>query len=314
MAVDLATGRVLWTTADLPGEPGRAIRLQSRRFHASCGPRLRVNDRCVVNSTGRRSQASSAESRCEAGDGWLLLPTAERPRPAVSRMARRTLMCYDLPSGRRMASWRAGRQGPQLATSLAPMGSHCSCHSQKSRALASMNTASVRSGTQPQEDRPVRSWQARTRATIYTPAGDRLLTETDYKRPSVMPPPASERGSRVLARRCHLPRIRTVVPCLPALLRQRPVVAGLGGCGAACRRRNRQEGNADRERSQPPMAWLQCFPVRLTAGGWPDRRLAGRWCGGTGTDPIIGSRNRSPHRKARAALPRLDRPCGRLQP
>ena len=28
------------------------------------------------------------------------------------------------------------------------------------------------------------------------------------------------------------------------------------------------------------MAWAQCFPVRFTAGRWPDRRLAGRWCGG----------------------------------
>ena len=53
---------------------------------------------------------------------------------------------------------------------------------------------------------------------------------------------------------------------------------------------------------------------QVAAGGWPDRRLAGRWCGGTGIDPIIGSRNRSPLRKARAALPRLDRACGRLQP
>ena len=62
------------------------------------------------------------------------------------------------------------------------------------------------------------------------------------------------------------------------------------------------------------MAWLQCVPVRFAAGGWPGRRLSGRWCGGTGIDPIIRSRNRSLLRKARVALPRLDRACGRLQP
>ena len=65
-------------------------------------------------------------------------------------------------------------------------------------------------------------------------------------------------------------------------------------------------GNADRERSQPPMAGSHCFPVRPAGDGRPDRRLAGRWCGWKGTDPIIGSRDGSPHRKARLALPWLE--------
>ena len=52
VAVDLATGRVLWTTADLPGEPGvRYDSLQSRRIHASHGARLRFKQ-SRANSTG----------------------------------------------------------------------------------------------------------------------------------------------------------------------------------------------------------------------------------------------------------------------
>ncbi len=39
VAIDLVTGRVLWTTSELPGESGRAISLQSRRFHGYCEPR-----------------------------------------------------------------------------------------------------------------------------------------------------------------------------------------------------------------------------------------------------------------------------------
>ena len=78
------------------------------------------------------------------------------------------------------------------------MGSHSTGHSQKSKALASINTASVRSGTQPQDDRQLPSWQATTGAPIYTPAGDRLLAEIEYRQSVHDAATASERGSRLL--------------------------------------------------------------------------------------------------------------------
>ena len=57
----------------------------------------------VVSHDWTSPQASSAESRYEAGDGWLSLPTAGLSRPAESRMARRTSMCSTCPraGGRR---------------------------------------------------------------------------------------------------------------------------------------------------------------------------------------------------------------------
>ena len=74
-----------------------------------------------------------------------------------------------------------------------------------------------------------------------------------------------------------------------------------------------KQGIDDRERSQPPMAWISMLSGQVCCGRMA--RSPSRWpmVRGDGTDPIIGSRNRSPLGKARAALPRLDRPCGRLQ-
>ena len=63
-------------------------------------------------------------------------------------------------------------------------------------------------------------------------------------------------------------------------------------------------------RTQPPDAGSQCL-LGGSAGGWESRRLARQGCSGTGTDPIIRSRNRSPRRKARGALSWLGRPGGR---
>ncbi len=122
-----------------------------------------------------------------------------RPPPAVSRMARRTSMCYELPSGRRKCIL-ANRPARTLElASLAPMGGHCSCHSQKSTAMAPRN--GFGQFWDPATGRPTSPLMAgaANEGHIYTPAGDRLLSEIDSRRSVRDAATGSERGSRVLA-------------------------------------------------------------------------------------------------------------------
>ena len=82
VAVDLATGRVLWTTADLPGEPGRCDSLQSRRVHASCGPRLRV--KLTKFGLDIRLDVVTGQQRGEPMRGWGWMAVAPDGRTVAT--------------------------------------------------------------------------------------------------------------------------------------------------------------------------------------------------------------------------------------
>ena len=111
VAIDLATGRVLWTTPQLPGESGAG------RFDFSpdgstvlAAATATAQSRCVVIATGRRHRPAARRADARPGMRWLLLPTAERSLPAGSRMARRTSMCSTCPrAGGRHPGEPAGR-------------------------------------------------------------------------------------------------------------------------------------------------------------------------------------------------------------
>ena len=64
------------------------------------------------------------------GQGWMAV-APDGGKVATGRLenGEAYVDVYELPSGRRQASWRTGRQAPQWTASLAPMEGHCSCHS-----------------------------------------------------------------------------------------------------------------------------------------------------------------------------------------
>ena len=88
------------------------------------------------------------------------------------------------------------------------MGGHCTCQLSGDEGVALQSeTATVRSGTQPR-GRPTSPLHGRRRACpIYTPAGDRLVTQTNEPRcvPSVMPPPAGKEARGFLPEVLHSP-------------------------------------------------------------------------------------------------------------
>ena len=101
MAVDLATGRVLWTTADLPGEPGRAIHFSPDGSTLSCGSR----DYETQAEYGLiRLDVVTGQQRGEPmrGRGWMAVAPDGRT-VATGRLenGEAYIDVYDLPSGRR---------------------------------------------------------------------------------------------------------------------------------------------------------------------------------------------------------------------
>ena len=106
---------------------------------------------------------------------------------------------YDLPSGRRQASWRTGMQAP-VTLVFRPDG----------RSLFGSFLEVVGNGSKdtgfgqfwdPATGRPTSPLLAGavSEGAIYTPAGDRLLSQPDYKGSVRDADTGSERGSRVLA-------------------------------------------------------------------------------------------------------------------
>ena len=263
----------------------------------------------VVIATGRRPQASSAESRCEAGDAMAVAPDGRTVATGRIENGEAYIDVLDLPSGRRTASWRAGMPNVCTTCSSAPMGSRCSGRSPKARHGFNQNSYFGQIWD-PGTGRPTSPLMARhVRWPFITPSADRLCDADAQACGSYVMPPRPGEGLRLSCRTVHsLPRIRTVVPCL-----QRPLTARSGLWQISADAEPVSDGGTDKQASMTgsapdrQMAGCHALPDR-SAGGWADRRLAGRGCGGTGTDPIIRSRDRSPHGKARAALPRLDRP------
>ena len=275
-------GRVLWTRPDLPGELGRrrstSVPTVPRFWHGDA-----TTSQCKMWLI--RLDAVTGRQRGEPmrglGRRWLSLPTAERSPPAVSRMARRTSMCSSCPrAGGRHPGEPAASDSPDWSS--APMGSHCSGQS-RGRRLDGNNANGFGQIWDPATGRPTSPLMAgHARPAIYTPAGDRLVSaQTDLQAV------ASRARSRESQRLGFLVR---GVRSLPHHPDGRTMLINLCSdrmlhCGRSRRMRSRlpteepTRRHADRERRQPPMAWVQCFLVRAAAGGWPDRRLAGRWCG-----------------------------------
>ena len=184
MAVDLATGRVLWTSPDLPGEPGRGIDfspdgstlLWSRSLTAS-------DERMWLIATGRRHgpAARRADARLGHGmDGCCSRRQNGRHRPArewrgVHRSARPALGPADRHPGE--------PAGKDLR--------HCSVQPRwevtvrvtlRAKASDASIEQRLRSDLGPSHRKTDQSAHGRhATCHIYTPAGDRLVTQTDNR-------------------------------------------------------------------------------------------------------------------------------------
>ena len=150
------------------------------------------------NSTGRRF--GPAARRADAGPGMHGC-CSRRRKVATGRLenGEAYVDVYELPSGRRHASWRAGLQAP-WTWSFSPDG----------RSLFGSFLEVVGNGSKatgfgqfwdPATGRPTSPLMAGavSNGAIYTPAGDRLLSEIDFKRSVRDADTGSERGSRVPA-------------------------------------------------------------------------------------------------------------------
>ena len=201
VAVDLPTRRVLWRTADLPAEPGRAIHFSPD------GSTLFADRDYGSNSYGLiRLDVGAGRQRGEPmrGQGWMAV-APDGGKFATGRLenGEAYVDVYDLPSGRRQASWRTGLQAPGTLV-FRPDG----------RSLFGSISEVVGDGSKstgfgqfwdPATGRPTSPLMAGAvpDGAIYTPAGDRLLSEIDFKPCVRDADTGSERGSRVLAGGFH---------------------------------------------------------------------------------------------------------------
>ena len=300
VAVDLATGRVLWTTADLPGEPGRAIHFSPDGSTLLADRDYGSSRDTWVNSTGRRHRPAARRADARPGmDGCCSRRQNGRHRP--SREWRGVHRCAtSCPrAGGRHPGEPAGKHPSDLR--LQPRWEVTVRVTLRSRRQW-LQEHRLRTDLGPGHRKTDQSAHGRgsTRATFTHPRAIVFCHETDSKRSVRDADTGSERGSRVPAGGviASHPDGRTMLNGTSD--DTRPVVAGVGGCGAGCRRRNRQEGNADRERSQPPMAWVQCFPVRLLRA---DGQIAVSLADGAGGQEVI-----------RLSDPATGRPFGRPAP
>jgi WD40 repeat protein/tetratricopeptide (TPR) repeat protein len=197
VAVDLPTGRVLWTTADLPGGPGMAI------YFRPDGSTLLAERDYGSGSFGLiRLDAVTGRHREEPmrGQKWMVVaPDGGKVATVRLENGEAYVDVYELPSGRRHASWRTGLQAPWHVV-FRPDG----------RSLFASFLEVVGNGSKdtgfgqfldPTTGRPTSPLVAGAgnEGAIYTPAGDRLLTENDFKSAVRDADTGSDRGSRVPA-------------------------------------------------------------------------------------------------------------------
>jgi len=196
VAVDLATGRVLWTTADLPGEPARYGTIH----FSPDGSTLLTERDYGSNRFGLiRLDVVTGQQRGEPMRGWGSIAVAPDGRTAATGRLEKGevhIDVLDLPSGRQIASWRASRQG--LSSLLfSPDGKSLYGSVLEIDGVAFKqplgqfwNAATGRPTT------PLMA--GTTGAPIYTPASDRLVAELEYRQSVHDAATASERGSRLL--------------------------------------------------------------------------------------------------------------------
>ena len=116
VAVELATRRVLWTTKELPGEPGA----QEMLCFSPDGSTLflvrnRLDGKSYESAGLMRLDVVTGQQRGEMMRGWGWFGVAPDGGTAATRRIENGELyidIYDLPSGRRKACWPAGRQGP----------------------------------------------------------------------------------------------------------------------------------------------------------------------------------------------------------
>ncbi len=197
VAVDLATGRVLWTTADLPGEPARF-----RPIHFSPDGSTLLTERDYGSSRVGliRLDVVTGQQRGEPMRGWGCIAVAPDGRTAATGRLEKGevhIDVLDLPSGRQIASWRASRQG--LSSLLFSPDGKSLYGSLSEIEGVGLNQQGFSQIWDPATGRPTTPLMAGTTgAPIYTPAGDRLLAEIEYRQSVHDTATASERGSRLL--------------------------------------------------------------------------------------------------------------------
>ncbi len=195
LAVDLVTGRVRWTSSELPGDErgDLAFSLDGSTILA------KRNDSKSRNMWLLRLDAGTGQQRGEPmlGVAWMALAPDGRTA-ASGRLENGDVYIdvYDLPSGRRTASWRAGGQG--LSSLLfSPDGKSLF------GSLSEIEGVAFRQNGYGQiwdvvTGRPRSPLMAGTGGPIYTLAGDRVLTTTEFLGSVRDAATGSERGSRLL--------------------------------------------------------------------------------------------------------------------
>ena len=126
VAVDVTTGRVLWTTKELPGEPGT----QEMLCFSPDGSTLfldrnRLDGKSYESAGLMRLDVVTGQQRGETMRGWGWIAVAPDGETAATRRIENGelyIEIYDMPSGRRKACWPAGRQGPNWELFFSPDG------------------------------------------------------------------------------------------------------------------------------------------------------------------------------------------------
>jgi eukaryotic-like serine/threonine-protein kinase len=173
VAVDLATGRVLWTTPRLPGDQGNKIGFSpdgttvlADRYDRSGGWLVRLD---VVSG-----QPCGEPIR---GPGWMAF-TADHRLAATGRVenGEAYIDLFELPTGRRTASWRAGGLNV-FELYFSPDGKSL-FGSQRIGGLVDANSAfgQIWSTGNGSLTSPL---MTNTGGAIYAPSADRLLTMSD---------------------------------------------------------------------------------------------------------------------------------------
>ena len=200
VAIDLATGRVLWTTADLPGEYRGGDSLQSRRFHGSCDRDYGSDGTWLL-----RLDAATGQQRGEPMRGQGCMAVAPDGRTvATGRIenGEAYIDVLDLPSGRRTGIL-ASRRGKQPDLVFSPDGKSL-FGSVLEVAGDGSNGTRLRSDLGPGHRKTDQSAHGEARhGAIYTPAGDRLLTQRRFQAAVRDAATGRERGSRFLPEVAH---------------------------------------------------------------------------------------------------------------
>jgi WD40 repeat protein/tetratricopeptide (TPR) repeat protein len=175
VAMELATERVLWTTPSLPGPLASAI-----DFSADGSTILAHRYDEAGNAWLLRRNVLTGEECGEPvrGRGYIAVaPGGKLAATGGTESGEASIDLIDLPSGRRTASWRAG--APALfQVVFSPDGKSLYVAAREGYKLRGINSFSGRIwslGT----GRTTSSLLADTAVGAYTPAADRLVTETE---------------------------------------------------------------------------------------------------------------------------------------